>query len=65
MSETVTAELGAAAEAIGIYQQRVAALTSVIGKDDDDLRTAIEEAERAIGVAERSIRRAIKVASPR
>ena len=66
MSETATvAELSAAAEAIGEYQRRVGALANSVGKDRDDLLTAIYEAERSLGVAERSIRRAIKVASPR
>jgi hypothetical protein len=61
----ITAELGAAAEAIGEYQRRVGALSGGVGSDRDDLRTAIEEAERSLGVAERAIRRAIKVATPR
>jgi hypothetical protein len=65
MTATIAAELGAAAEAINSYQRRVAALAGTVGKNDDDLLIAIHEAERALGVAERSIRRAIKVASPR
>jgi hypothetical protein len=61
----ITAELRAVAEAIGDYQRRVGALTAGVGNDRDDLRGAIEEAERALGVAERAVRRAIKVATPR
>ena len=33
--------------------------------NDDDVSIAIEEAERAIGVAERTVRRAIKLADRR
>jgi hypothetical protein len=61
----ITAELSAAAEAIGDYRRRVGALTAGVGSDRDDLRSAIEEAERSLGVAERAIRRAIKVTEPR
>jgi hypothetical protein len=64
-STAITAELRAAAEAIGDYQRRVGALTAGVGSDRDDLRGAIEEAERSLGVAERAVRRAIKVATPR
>ena len=62
---SITAELRAAAEAIGDYQRRVGALAARVGSEHDDLRTAIEEAERSLGVAERAVRRAIKVAAPR
>ena len=61
----MTAELSAAAEAIGDYHRRVGALASNVGSDDDDLLTAIYEAERSLGVAERAIRRAIKVVARR
>jgi hypothetical protein len=61
----ITAELRAAAEAIGDYQRRVGALAAAVDSDHDDLRGAIEEAERSLGVAERAIRSAIKVAAPR
>jgi len=63
------AELSAAAEAIGSYRNRVGALAAGWrggGSDnDDDVSVAIEEAERAIGVAERTVRRAIKLADRR
>jgi hypothetical protein len=65
MFTAITAELRAAAEAIGDYQKRVGALTAGVGSEHDDLRSAIEEAERALGVAERAVRRAIKVATSR
>jgi len=65
MFTAITAELRAAAEAIGDYQRRVGALTARVGSDHDDLRGAIEEAERSLGIAERAVRRAIKVAAPR
>jgi hypothetical protein len=61
----MVAELSAAAEAIGDYQRRVGALAGAVGRDRDDLLAAIYEAERSLGVAQRSLRRAIKVASPR
>jgi uncharacterized membrane protein len=57
------AELGAAAEAIGDYQRRVRALATDVPTERDDLLTAIVEAERSLGVAERAVRRAVKVAS--
>jgi hypothetical protein len=60
---TILAELGASAEAIREYQRRVGRLAIGLGADRDDLLRAIEEAERALGVAERTIRRAIKVAA--
>jgi hypothetical protein len=59
----MTAELGAAAEAIGEYGRRVGALTNGVPAERDDLVTAIVEAERSLSAAERAIRRAIKVAS--
>ena len=62
-NSTTAAELGAAAEAIGEYRRRVGGLASGVGKDREDLLTAIHEAERTLGVAERAIRRAIKAAS--
>jgi hypothetical protein len=61
----MTAELSAAAEAVGDYRRRVGALAGNVGADDDDLLTAIYEAERSIGVAERAIRRAMKVVAQR
>jgi uncharacterized membrane protein len=59
----IVAELGAAAEAIGDYGRRVRALTNDVPVERDDLLTAIVEAERSLRIAERAIRRAIKVAS--
>jgi uncharacterized membrane protein len=61
----MVAELSAAGEAIGDYGRRVGALTNAVPAERDDLLTAIVEAERSLGVAERAIRRAIKVASTR
>jgi hypothetical protein len=65
MPAAMVAELSAAAEAIGDYQRRIGALAGDVSKERDDLLTAIYEAERSLGVAERAIRRAIKVASKR
>ena len=62
MSNTVAAELAAAAEAISGYQQRIGRLVSGVPADAADLLSAIYEAERAIGVAEKSIRRAARLA---
>jgi hypothetical protein len=59
----MVAELGAAVEAIGDYQRRVRALANDVPAERDDLLTAIVEAERSLGVAERAVRRAVKVAS--
>lgn len=61
----IAAELGAAAEAIGDYGRRARALANSVPAERDDLLTAIVEAERSLGLAERAIRRAIKVASKR
>jgi hypothetical protein len=63
MSNTVTAELSAAAEAIDSYQRRVGELAgSFPSGDRDDLVTAIYEAERSLGVAVKTIRRALRLA---
>lgn len=62
------AELSSAAEAIRSYQGRVGALASSWrgprGETTDDaVVSAIQEAERSLSVAERAIRRALKVAN--
>lgn len=64
-SNTTAAELAAAAEAISGYQRRVGRLATDTSSDDADLQTAIYEAERALGVAEKSIRRAARIATKR
>jgi len=57
------AELSAAAEAIGTYQRRVAALAGPhLGTEHEDIVMAIYEAERALRTAERTLRRAAKAA---
>jgi hypothetical protein len=57
------AELSAAAEAVGNYQRRVAALAGPhLGTERDDLVSAIYEAERSLRTAERLLQRAVKVA---
>ena len=61
--EATTAELSAAAEAVGSYQRRVGALAAPhLGTEREDLVAAIYEAERALRTAERSLQRARKVA---
>jgi hypothetical protein len=60
---TVVAELGAAAETVAGYVQRVGDVARLVGTDQEDVRTAIDEAARSLRVAERALRRAIKVAS--
>ncbi len=56
-------ELSAAAEAIATYRRRVAGLAApLLGSEHDDLVSAIYEAERSLGTAERVLQRAIKVA---
>jgi hypothetical protein len=61
------AELTVAAEGIRSYQVRIGAMATSwrdrAGEaGDDDVVAAIFEAERSLGVAERAIRRALKVA---
>jgi hypothetical protein len=64
MSTSTVAELSSAAEAINSYQRRVGGLAANHAPDDrDDLVAAIYEAERSLRVAERTLRRAIKLAS--
>ncbi|WP_116997885.1 hypothetical protein [Desertimonas flava] len=65
MNSTTAAELAAAAEAINGYQRRIGRLAATTPGDEADLLTAIYEAERALGVAEKSIRRAVRLASKR
>lgn len=63
MSTSTVAELSSAAEAIGSYQRRVGGLAAKHTDDDrEDLLAAIYEAERSLGIAERTLRRAIKIA---
>jgi hypothetical protein len=58
------AELSAAAEAVGNYQRRVAALAAPhLGTEREDLVSAIYEAERSLRAAERVLQRAVKVAN--
>lgn len=65
-SDAVTAtaaELSAAAEAVGTYQRRVAALAGPhLGTEREDLVAAIYEAERSLRTAERVLQRAVKLA---
>jgi hypothetical protein len=62
MSSSVHAELGAAADAIGRYRERVAGLIDGLGPNSEDLATAMYEAERALLSAERLLTRAEKIA---
>jgi hypothetical protein len=62
MSSSVHAELGAAADAIGRYRERVAGLIEGLGPNSEDLATAMYEAERALLSAERLLTRAEKIA---
>ncbi len=58
-----SAELSAAAEAVGGYRRRVAALVGPhLGTEREDIVAAIYEAERALRSAERVLQRAVKVA---
>jgi hypothetical protein len=64
MNATTSAELAAAAEAIAGYQRRVGGLAGAFAPGErDDLVTAIYEAERALVVAEKAIRRAGRLAA--
>jgi|RhiMethySRZTD1v2_1073278.scaffolds.fasta_scaffold764948_2 hypothetical protein len=63
-STATAAELSAAAEAIGGYRRRVSELVRpYLGTERDDLVSAIYEAERSLQAAERTIQRALKLAS--
>lgn len=62
MSSTVHAELGAAAEAIGRYRSRISGLIDNVGPNQEDLMSAMYEAERALVSAERLLVRAEKLA---
>lgn len=62
MSSTVHAELGAAADAIGRYRSRLASLLDTVGPNQEDLVSAMYEAERALVSAERLLTRAEKLA---
>ncbi len=62
MTSTVSAELGAAADAINRYRTRVAALVETIGPNHEDLVSAMYEAERSLLSAERLLVRAEKLA---
>ena len=62
-SAATAAELSAAAEAIGSYQRRVAALAGPhLGTEREDLVAAIYEAERSLRTTERLLQRAVKLA---
>lgn len=64
MSSATVAELSSAADAISGYQRRVGGLVAQHADDDrEDLVAAIYEAERSLGMAERTLRRALKLAS--
>lgn len=62
MNESVRAELGAAVEAIDRYRARVASLVENVGPDNEDLLSAMYEAERALVTAHRLLTRAEKLA---
>lgn len=61
MSSTVNAELGAASDAINRYRMRVAGLIEGLGPNNEDLISAMYEAERALLSAERLLTRAEKL----
>ena len=62
-TSSTVAELTAVTDGIGAYRQRVADLAPAhVGKERDDLVTAIYEAERALRVAERTLQRALRLA---
>jgi hypothetical protein len=64
MENPTAAELSAAAEGVHGYQRRVAQLAATFRPGErDDLVTAIDEAERSLGVAERTLRRALRLAT--
>ena len=60
--ESMNAELSAAAEAVAGYRDRMADLATSMGGENEDLVSAIYEAERALLTAHRSILRAQRLA---
>ncbi len=62
MSDTIRAELSAAAEALERYRLRVSGLVDSVGPDREDLVAALYEAERALLGAQRLVARAGKLA---
>ena len=60
--DTVRAELSASAEAVERYRARVAGLIDGLGPDQEDLASAMYEAERALLSAHRLLLRAEKSA---
>jgi hypothetical protein len=62
MNETVRAELGAAVDAVNRYRVRLAGLVDTLGANNEDLVSAMYEAERALVSAERLLARAEKLA---
>ena len=56
------AELGAAVDAVNRYRVRLAALVEGLGANNEDLISAMYEAERALISAERLLTRAEKLA---
>ena len=60
--DTVRAELAASAEAVERYRSRVAGLIDGLGVDQEDLASAMYEAERALLAAHRLLLRAQKTA---
>lgn len=62
MSDTIRAELSAAAEALERYRLRVSGLVDTVGPDNEDLVSALYEAERALLGAQRLVARAGKMA---
>jgi hypothetical protein len=62
-TSATVAELTAVTDAVSAYRQRVADLAPAhVGKERDDLVTAIYEAERALRIAERTLQRALRLA---
>ena len=58
----IGAELSAAAEALERYRLRVSGLVDTVGPDNEDLVSALYEAERALLGAQRLVARAGKMA---
>ena len=61
-TESTAAELAAIADNVAQYRSRVAGLAErFVGTDRDDVITAIQEAERQLRTAERTLIRALRV----
>ena len=64
VSSFSAAEVGSIADGIDMYRSRVAGLTEpLVGTSNEDLISALHEAERALRTAHRAMRHALKLSN--